>query len=90
MTVAQLREHREWADHPFITVRHTGKYGQTVPWASDEAEQRAMDLVSAGETGRHVLSKDCVIDIHGLGDHDTISIHEGPDIADDLRPFPEA
>lgn len=88
MTVAQLREHRQWAEHPFIKVRHTGKHGMTVKWATDDAERRAMELVDSGQTGRHVISEDCVIDILGLGDEDSVNIHEGPGIADDIRPFP--
>lgn len=88
MTVAQLREHRQWAEQPFINVRHTGKYGQPMKWASKEAEREAMELVEAGKTGRHVISRDCVIDVLGIDDQDTVNIHEGPRIADDLKPFP--
>lgn len=87
MKVSQLREHVAWTEHPVISVRFTDKYGRRVSWASEDAQREALKLVESGTIGRHVMSPHCVIDIHGLGEDDRVDIHEGPDIAEDIRPL---
>lgn len=85
-TVADVKEQAAALDSPFGPIGYRDRWGLPTRGPSPRALRAAKALIEDGSIGRHVVDRDLVVSIDGLGDRDRVSLLEGPNVGDDEAP----